>query len=154
MCALKANLDEDRIYNVDYAKPGLVIIFNNKFFTTNTNKTRHGSEKDVARLSQIFDDLNFKVEIHLDKTASEMRRIIRTYATKRDYTNDSSLFFFIMSHGGRKGQFSGGIVLSSDEMELYISEFIDPFKQCESLIGKPKLFFIQACRVDIESESR
>ena len=152
MCALKFNANDDRIYKIDYAHPGLVIIFNNKFFTKSPNLTRHGSEHDVARLSQIFDDLNYSIEIHLDKSASEMRRIVRSYATKCDFVRYSSLIVFIMSHGKGKG-ISGGTILSADEMEIYISEFIDPFKECESLLGKPKLFFIQACRNDIENQT-
>lgn len=47
-----------------------------------------------------------------------------------------------MSHGGDDGK------IYASDFEFDVSEIWTPFvgKHCPSLIGKPKLFFIQACR--------
>jgi len=45
-----------------------------------------------------------------------------------------------MSHGDK------GTIATSDNNEIYLTEFINPFKMNKRLKNKPKLFFIQACR--------
>ena len=45
-----------------------------------------------------------------------------------------------MSHGNK------GTIISSDSLQIDLNEFIYPLKKNKSLNGKPKLFFIQACR--------
>ena len=137
MCAY-SNYNENKVYPINYAAPGTCIIFNNKFFK-DKNMERKGSEKDVMRITQVFQDLNFAVETCLDKKASEIRKLIRHYANL-DYTNEHCFICFIMSHGNK------GTITSADLNEIYLNEFIDPFKQNKTLKNKPKLFFIQACR--------
>ena len=78
----------DRVYKIDYSRPGVVIIFNNKEFT-NSNKypVRHGSEKDVSDLCKLFRSLNYVVRPpYIDKTEAEMKMLIDKYATE-DYTS-------------------------------------------------------------------
>jgi len=137
MCAASNNTFDD-IYSQDFKYPGRVCIFNNKFFINERNK-RHGSESDVERLSALFDELNYDVISYIDKTAEEMRKSIREMA-KYDYKNVGSLLVFIMSHGVE------GKILGTNEEEIYLTEFIDPFKNVQSLKNKPKLFFVNACR--------
>ena len=78
MCAsYNPNIDEyHEVYKLNPKTPGLVFIFNNKFFKTNT--TRNGSEKDVEYLFEVFEALKFQVEIHLDETANEIRKSIKS----------------------------------------------------------------------------
>jgi len=137
MCAA-SNITFDDIYSQDFHFPGRVCIFNNKFFINESNK-RHGSESDVERLSALFDELNYDVISYIDKTAEQMRKSIREMV-KYDYKNVGSLLVFIMSHGVE------GKILGTNEEEIYLTEFIDPFKNVQSLKNKPKLFFVNACR--------
>jgi len=127
----------DQIYSMDYSKPGLVVIFNYKYFN-DQSLDRPGSEYDVANLHNLFECFNFKVETHLDKTSTQTRDLINRYSN-RDYTEDSSLIVFIMSYGHT------GLVLASDNNEIYTDEFINPFKLVKTLKNKPKLFFLQTC---------
>ena len=68
-----------------------------------------------------------------------MRKDIDEYAT-HDYTSCGCLIIFIMSHGDKSK------IISSDSQEIDLNEFITPLKINASLIPKPKIFFIQACR--------
>ena len=131
----------DRVYKIDYSRPGVVVIFNNKEFTDpHKYPIRHRSEKDVSDLCELFDDLNYVVQSpYIDKTKAEMRNIIREYASD-DYTSYGCLIIFIMSHGDTNN------IISGDSQEIDLKEFITPLKRNTSLQSKPKVFFIQACR--------
>jgi hypothetical protein len=129
-----------KAYPIDYTRPGVVIIFNNENFKETKHKRRRGSDKDVIRLKELFEDqLRFNVKIHRDTSADEMRRLMREYG-HLDYTNDSCVFCFVMSHGDR------GLIISTDNFKIYLEEFLDSFKENTSLKNKPKVFIIQACR--------
>ena len=141
----------NKVYLIDPINPGIVIIFNMKLFRNDSNSTRNGSEKDVERLSNLFRDLDYQVETKLELNSNDMRRCLKEYSNK-DYSQVSCFIMFIMSHGEK------GTILASDNSSIYLTEFIDPFKTNRSLINKPKLFFVQACRGDqemlnIESDS-
>jgi len=138
MCAASNNTIDDNIYSQDFNFPGRVCIFNNKFFI-DERKKRQGSETDVERLSALFDELNYEVISYIDKTAEQMKKSIREMA-KYDYKNVGSLLVFIMSHGVK------GKILGTDEEDIYLTDFINPFKNVQSLKNKPKLFFVNACR--------
>jgi hypothetical protein len=61
---------------------------------------------------------------------------------KLDYSMYSSLFVTMMSHGGENGK------ICTYDGELFVRQLYEKFEgeNCRTLIGKPKLFFIQACR--------
>jgi len=125
-------------YLINYAnKPGLVFVINNKFFLK--GKNRFGSEKDVRRLSKTFADLNFEVKTYLDKTADEIRTCIQEM-TKIVYKSFGCVLVFLMSHG------TEGKIFGIDGEAVYLTDFFDSFKSIASLKGKPKLFFVNACR--------
>ena len=141
MCAASSSSSLNPIadtYSHDFVCPGRVYIFNNKFFK-NVANNRSGSERDVKRLNNIFDELNYDVIVYLDKTSAEMRKSIREME-KYNYSKVGSLIVFIMSHGVE------GRILATDDEELYLTDFIDTFKEIESLKNKPKMFFVNACR--------
>ena len=133
---------DTEMYPLNFAKPGVVYIFNNRNFTRGGGNLhlRAGSEKDVQRLFDTFDELNFDVECYIDKTAKELRSYIRKITRDVDYTNIDSVLIFIMSHG------KDDKIFGIDGEELYLSDFLQPFKIVKSLKGKPKMFFINACR--------
>jgi hypothetical protein len=89
----------NRAYKIDYSRPGVVVIFNNKEFTdTEAYPDRDGSGKDVSGLCKIFRDLNYVVRPpYIDKTKAIMRKAINKYASD-DYTSYGCLIIFVMSH--------------------------------------------------------
>jgi hypothetical protein len=131
----------DRVYNIDYSRPGVVIIFNNKEFDRPKKyPDRHGSEQDVFSLCTLFRGLNYEVvPPYINNTEAKMRKAIYEYAT-HDYTSYGCLIIFIMSHGDKSK------IVSRDSHEIDLSEFITPLKRNPTLKSKPKVFFIQACR--------
>ena len=131
----------DRVYKIDYSRPGVLVIFNNKEFSDPYKyAARYGSEQDVFSLCTLFRGLNYEVAPpYINKTEAKMRKAIYEYAT-HDYTSYGCLIIFIMSHGDKSK------IISSDSQEIYLSEFIAPLKTNASLKSKPKIFFIQACR--------
>ena len=141
MCAAYTYCDEkddSGVYQIDYSNPGVVLIFNNKYFHEKS-KVRKGSEQDVMRLTDLFVTLNYTVERFIDTTAAEVKTILKEWSN-RDYENIGCLLVFIMSHGKR------GTIITTDGKQIILDEFVDPFKRNRSLKNKPKLFFIQACR--------
>ena len=139
MCASKYNEDKD-IYSLNFTIPGRVFIFNNRNFANKANY-RVGSEKDVDRLLDLFEDLHFKVTTFIDETADQLREHIREIK-KIDYDNVGCVLVFIMSHG------TDGKIRGTDGEAVHLTDFIDPFKKITSLKDKPKMFFVNACRGD------
>ena len=139
MCAFKYNEDND-IYSLNFAIPGRVFIFNNRIFENEANN-RDGSEKDVERLWDLFEELNFEVQCFIDKTADQLRAHVRKI-TRTDYDNVGCVLVFIMSHG------TDGKIRGTDGEAVHLTDFIDPFKKITSLKDKPKMFFVNACRGD------
>ena len=133
MCA-EANFSDKDVYNVNYSKPGIVVIINNITLKNDAFYQKESSEKDVNRLFEVFSDLNFEVESHYDLDAIQLKNCIRKYS-KRDYSVDDCFICFIMSHGDQ--------IISSDYKDIYLDTLVDPFKYNPSLKSKPKLFFIQ-----------
>ena len=131
----------DRLYKIDYSRPGVVVIFNNKAFTNPLKfKDRDGSEQDVFSLCTLFLGLNYVVRSpYIDKTEAEMREAILKYASD-DYGSFGCLIIFIMSHGDKSK------IISHDSEIIDLNEFITPLKRNATLKSKPKVFFIQACR--------
>lgn len=62
--------------------------------------------------------------------------------SKRDHSDNDCLLVCIMTHGKKDGKIfaADGEFLVQELWENFIGD------KCPSLIGKPKLFFIQACR--------
>ena len=137
-------------YELKPENPGLVYIFNNQTFLNDETRKekllfRNGSNSDVENLEKLFKEMNFTVEKFLDYKAIGIRQIIEEITTKTDYTNVDSVIVFIMSHG-HKDEFGNHHILTYDEQYVNVDEFIEPFKNVDSLKKKPKLFFIEASR--------
>uniref|UniRef100_A0A672QA33 Caspase-3 n=1 Tax=Sinocyclocheilus grahami TaxID=75366 RepID=A0A672QA33_SINGR len=116
-------------YNMNYASLGQCVIINNKNFQRNTENV-----KDT------FSNLGFKIKICRDQTVSQMRDLL-TEVSKEDHSKSAMFACVLLSHGDDRRIFG-----TDDCIEL--KELFALFRgdRCKSLVGKPKLFFIQACR--------
>lgn len=127
-----------RVYQMDYSRPGIALILNNYDFKF--SERRLGSKEDVRRLEYVFKNvLNFDVKIFENKNREETQKIIDDFAAS-DFTRDSCLICFFMSHGGQN------IFVTSDDEIIPIEDLSAPFKRTRSLKNKPKIFFFQCCR--------
>jgi len=121
---------------------GIGVIINNESFETLPNRT--GTEADGKNLTELYNFLGFFTNgYHFkNKTKAEMRRILIGIA-EMDHTNMDCLMVAILTHGG-----NGDMLYGSCGRGLCANDLYDIFsgENCSSLVGKPKVFVIQACR--------
>ncbi|KAK2911147.1 hypothetical protein Q8A67_003280 [Cirrhinus molitorella] len=131
------NLNEE--YKMDSNPRGLCVIINNENFV-NRKRKRNGSQNDVDSLKALFKYLGFLVEVEKDKTANQIKELMTEYS-KYDHHGDCFVCC-VMSHGNETG------VEGCDEHVCPLDDITSPFDgdNCHSLVGKPKVFIIQACR--------
>lgn len=94
-------------------------------------------------LRKVFSNLHFTVAEYKDCTAEEIRNIVNNYRCM-DHNNKDCFVCCILSHGKK------GIIYGVDGQEVPIQELTTSFtgQNCQSLAGKPKVFFVQACQGD------
>lgn len=137
------NIDKMSVaYKMNHARRGIALIINNEEFHTSTRMTgRSGSRRDAESMKGILNKLGFKVIARNNMTVKQMRLIFEDISAD-DHTNNDCFVCVILSHGD-----DGGIIYGTDgkiPLDDLIS-YILPNK-CSTLAGKPKLFFVQACR--------
>ncbi|XP_042349268.1 caspase-3b [Plectropomus leopardus] len=128
-------------YRMDYPFLGKCLIINNKNFHSSTRmNTRNGTDVDAACAMQTFSKLGYKVQVANDQTVDQMKRLLLS-ASKEDHSECASFVCVLLSHGEE------GMIYGTDGFEKF-EELTKYFKgdRCRSLVGKPKLFFVQACR--------
>lgn len=88
----------------------------------------------------MFTWLGFSPDVKDNLTTKQMKDLLKTYG---QMNHDGDCFVCcIMSHGSTDG------VHGTDGKTISRDDIFGPFSgtSCQSLIGKPKVFFIQACR--------
>ncbi|XP_056137036.1 caspase-3a isoform X2 [Lampris incognitus] len=128
-------------YSLNYPTIGQCIIINNKNFDIRTGMNkRNGTDVDAANVMNSFGKLGYKVKVYNDQTVDQIKHVL-TAASKEDHSCSASFACVLLSHGD-EGVFFG--TDASIELKSLTSLFRGDL--CKSLVGKPKLFFIQACR--------
>ncbi|XP_063074209.1 caspase 20, apoptosis-related cysteine peptidase [Engraulis encrasicolus] len=122
-----------KTYAMNKRPRGLCVIINNMTFKNSGE--RKGSDIDAGTLEHVFTWLGFTVERHNNKTVAEMENILQKCKVFGD-----CFICCVLSHGQSEG------ILGCDDEVLTMEKMLTPFKECPKLAGKPKLFFIQACR--------
>ncbi|CAB1326555.1 unnamed protein product [Coregonus sp. 'balchen'] len=143
---------------------GVCVIINNVDFG-NEEKNREGSDIDAAALAEVFSWLKFRVVMCKDKTAEEIPSVLKVFSELKQLSDlqpydvkewvggqftdlkdlpkhGDAFVCCILSHGNKEG------VCGTDGTVVPINKIRAPFngEKCTILVGKPKLFFIQACR--------
>ena len=121
---------------------GRCLIISNKRFEK-TEKIRKGTEHDVENLEETFKWLEFDVEVKEDCKAEDIKQYMEEYSTM-NHEKFECFVCCILSHGGSKG------ISGTDGKFVSMEDIQKGFKECKTLAGKPKLFFIQACRGEVE----
>ncbi|XP_036359068.1 caspase-3-like [Octopus sinensis] len=126
-------------YDMDRNKENLALIINNVHF--DKLSYRQGSDEDASEIKKSLKSLHFEVIDHNNLSVKEMTHIFTDISTK-DHTKYNCFVCVILTHGEDDNQIYG----TDDKVKLdTLVEMLLP-ERCPSLIGKPKLFFIQACR--------
>ncbi|XP_049741488.1 caspase-6 isoform X2 [Elephas maximus indicus] len=128
-------------YKMDHGKRGVALIFNHeRFFWHLTLPERRGTCADRDNLKRRLLDLGFEVKCFNDLKAEELLLQIHEVSTSSHTDADCFLCVFL-SHG------EGNHIYAYDA-KIEIQTLTGLFKgdKCQSLVGKPKIFIIQACR--------
>ncbi|XP_074132921.1 caspase-3-like isoform X2 [Sminthopsis crassicaudata] len=138
--SVESRLSSDS-YKMDYPEMGLCVIINNKIFHENTGMPfRAGTDVDAAHLIDTFKHLKYEIRNKNDLTCKEIIELMYN-VSKEDHSQRSSFVCVILSHGEE------GIIFGKDgPVELKALTSFFKGDKCNSLIGKPKLFIVQACR--------
>ncbi|XP_059412986.1 caspase-6-like [Carassius carassius] len=140
-------LNPDEEYKMDHKKRGMALIFNHEnFYWQLRLNSRSGTEADKQNLAKRFQELGFEVKTYNDYKREEVLTIIREAAAASHVDADCFVCVFL-SHG------ENGHIYANDG-QIQIQEITDLFKgnECRSLVGKPKIFILQACRGDKHDE--
>ncbi|KAM9363859.1 caspase-3a [Symphorus nematophorus] len=128
-------------YSLNFPSIGQCIIINNKNFDRRTGMNqRNGTDVDAANAMKVFTKLGYKVKVYNDQTVEQMKQVLIS-VSKEDHSCSASFICVLLSHGD-EGVFFG----TDGSIELKYLTSLFRGDHCRSLVGKPKLFFIQACR--------
>ncbi|XP_034542957.1 caspase-6-like [Notolabrus celidotus] len=135
----KLSLDPAEEYKMNKKRRGLALIFNQKHFYTGC-KPRYGTEVDRNNLEKRLKELGFEVKVYNDKTKKDVEDRIRE-AAEADHSDADSFLLVFLSHGEKDH------IHASDD-KISIQDITARFKgdKCPTLVGKPKIFILQACR--------
>ncbi|KAF7652035.1 hypothetical protein LDENG_00102320 [Lucifuga dentata] len=138
------------MYPMTRAKRGICLIVNNNNFSNSIKplKSRDGTIIDEKSLEIVFKWLGFEIEIKRDCTRDEMLSVVQELSS-RDHSQMDCVVCCILSHGLEES------VYGVDGQTVELGKLREPFSglQCQSLVEKPKLFFIQACQGIREQEA-
>uniref|UniRef100_A0A182MHI8 Caspase n=1 Tax=Anopheles culicifacies TaxID=139723 RepID=A0A182MHI8_9DIPT len=125
-------------YDTSHPKRGLAIIINQVHFETMA--VRDGSDKDRDSIRATLASLGFAVRVYNDKKKDELLKVLQAAAAE-DHSQNDCLVVVAMTHGCKDA-------LYAQDGSYPIANLWKPFvgDACKTLLGKPKLFFIQACR--------
>ncbi|CAL1542393.1 unnamed protein product [Lymnaea stagnalis] len=126
-------------YKMDYANRGTAVIINNKNFSK--LKARDGTDVDAANMEMLLTTIGFKsIRRKNDLTAKQIKDELNE-ASRQDHSSNGCFVCVILTHGEKD-------FIYGTDGPLAIKDVILPFtdEKCPALVGKPKIFFIQACR--------
>lgn len=142
---------ESVYYNMSGDK--YLIIFNHytfkktKYFQYKQPSTRNGTFEDVKSLKDLFEGLSYNVTTYTDLIYEDILNRVAEFC-KRDHSKTSCVIVTILTHG------DSGEVFAADQ-PYKISDLTNMIENAHhTLVGKPKIFFIQACRGPFMDEGR
>lgn len=128
-------------YKFNNAKRGKAIVFSHFTFTPKLKLSdRGGTTKDVELLEKTLSNLKFDVTVYHDRLAKEISQILKNLS-EVDHSDNDCLAIFVLSHGNSD-------TIYAYDKEYAVENLWENFlgEKCDTLCGKPKLFFLQACR--------
>ncbi|XP_058947734.2 caspase-3-like [Pocillopora verrucosa] len=138
--ALRGSDDDDLVYSMKCEPHGLCLIVNNVDFENLSR--RGGSDVDAKKLDELFTKLQYKVKMVRNQTSKQLKETLTQFARLNDHGMADSVVVCLLSHG-LEGQIFGvdGVLVSIPDLLALFNGYA-----AKDLIGKPKMFFIQACR--------
>ncbi|XP_039746058.1 caspase-3-like, partial [Pararge aegeria] len=136
---IKALNKHETTYKLETFEKNYLMVFNQE--NIEGYKPRLGTEKDVEVLENTFSKYGFEVQVHKDFNKAEILEALRIFKEK-DFTDYGCVAVAVLTHGTYDG------MLRAKDQQFSESEIINHFKTHDkpTLITKPKLLIIQACR--------
>jgi caspase 7 len=125
---------------MNHTRRGIAVIFNHVNFSMPECPKRDGSDKDRDDLTELLVELDFEVLRYDDPPFRQVARALEQ-VSKMDHSDSDCLVIVVMSHGDNGKLYAKDREYSTAMLWKYFNA-----KSCPSLAGKPKLFFVQACR--------
>ncbi|CAG5135344.1 unnamed protein product [Candidula unifasciata] len=150
--------DSEDIYDFIHADRGLALIINNEDFSRSKNfGSRPGSSYDEVSLYRTFKKLGFRVLVKRNLTARQMVEVLKLVKDEYDHANADCFVCCILTHGDetisreaneKRGLMRQDLLFGVDGEAIPTRTVVSFFndKYCPKLKGKPRLFFLQACR--------
>ncbi|XP_048248459.1 caspase-3-like [Haliotis rufescens] len=154
-----SNMEDE--YDFSHPERGVAVIINNEAFSTpgqEESDDRAGSSYDAEALDTMFTGLGFKVHRYDNLTSSAMVETLTAIADMEIHSKSDCFACAILSHGGDAvipDNTPGAVLLERQDYVLgvdggvvLVASIISIFSdtRCPGLVGKPRLFFFQACR--------
>lgn len=133
---------EQNVYRMENRPRGKCVIINNFKFHC-LDHWRHGSDVDASRMEALFNELHFDCVTHHDLSAKEMKAVLEEAANPEHHKDADCLVVVLMSHG------MWDCIFGVDAMALHLHRDVYALfsnENCPTLLGKPKVFIVQACR--------
>jgi len=130
-------------YNMNHRRRGKAYIFNHmNFDPVQQLKARNGTNADRDNLRVCLRQLDFEVEVYDDLKVKDIERVLEEAALE-DHSDADCILVAVMSHGELGILYGRDNPYKPDRLWSHFSA-----DKCQTLAGKPKLFFIQACQGD------
>ncbi|XP_008285572.1 caspase-6 [Stegastes partitus] len=136
-------LDPAEEYRMGNKRRGLALIFNQeRFFWRLGLNDRHGTNADRYNLEKRLEELNFEVKTY--ENYKQVEVLDKIYEAAEEDHSDADCFLLVfLSHGEDDHVYAyDGKISIQDITSLFKGD------KCKSLVGKPKIFIVQACRGD------
>ncbi|CAJ1052404.1 Caspase-6 [Xyrichtys novacula] len=135
---VSSSLDPAEEYKMNKKRRGLALIFNQESF--DHAPVRRGTQFDCDNLKERLNQLSFEVKVYKDEGTKDVTDRIKD-AASADHSDADCFLLVFLSHGEDNH-------VNTKDGKISIQDITALFKgdKCKSLIGKPKIFIIQACR--------
>lgn len=134
-------VDPAEEYKMDHKKRGVALIFNQEHFYWHLMlPERRGTNVDRDNLARRFSELGFEVKCFNNLKVEELLQNIHAVATASHLDADCFVCAFL-THGE-----DDHIYAFDAKIQIQTLTALFRGDKCQSLVGKPKIFIIQACR--------
>lgn len=136
-------MDPSAKYNMKHSRRGVALIFNHEHFYWYLGMpSRGGTNADRFNLERRLQDLGFDVSAYDNLKTIEVLETIHKVASS-DHSDADCFLCIFLSHGENNH-------IYAYDGKINLQDITARFRgdKCSSLVGKPKIFVIQACRGD------
>ena len=123
----------------------------NQTFQHDPKRYRSGTTMDEAQLIKTWEKLGCRnrIVVKRDLARNEIIEELKNFRDKLKATIPDFVVIVILTHGSLNKRKHTDFLLDAERKKMSMAKIKNMFvdgKQCPTMIGKPKLFFVQACR--------